>query len=85
MEPSDKPTELCNVSGDEITSKEEPETADQSIEENASGPEFSPNWRFYLAFCSLAVVTLAVCMFSNYVPAHETLGSAFLHKTSRYL
>jgi hypothetical protein len=58
------PTDVADASGDEITSKEEPETAEQSIDENASSPKFSPNWRFYLAFCSLAVVTLAVCIFS---------------------
>jgi hypothetical protein len=68
MESSEKPiapTDVADASGNEITSKEEPETAELSIEENASGPEFSPNWRFYLAFCSLAVVTLAVCIFSD--------------------
>ncbi|KAH8799927.1 major facilitator superfamily domain-containing protein [Hyaloscypha sp. PMI_1271] len=65
MESSEKPiapTDVVDVSGNEITSKEEPETAEQSIEENASGPEFNPNWRFYLAFCSLAVVTLAAAL-----------------------
>ncbi|PMD33262.1 MFS general substrate transporter [Hyaloscypha variabilis F] len=62
MESPDKPTELGNASGDESTWKEEPQTAAQSIEENTSVPEFNPNWRFYLAFCSLAVVTLAVSL-----------------------
>jgi hypothetical protein len=66
MESPEKPTELGNASGDEITSKEELQTAAQSIEENTSVPEFNPNWRFYLAFCSLAVVTLAVCTFADY-------------------
>jgi hypothetical protein len=59
------PSNLAGASGDEITSKEEPEIAEPSIEEDGLGPEFSPNWRFYLAFASLAVVTLAVCMFSD--------------------
>jgi hypothetical protein len=59
---STEPTELGAGSGDEITSKEEPGTAEQSIEDNTSGPDFSPNWRFYLAFASLCVVTLAVCI-----------------------
>lgn len=62
MEASARSTELGAGSGDEITSKEEPGTAEQSIEENTSDPEFSPNWRFYLAFVSLCVVTLAVCI-----------------------
>jgi hypothetical protein len=79
------PTDVVDASGNEITSKEEPETAEQSIEENASGPEFSPNWRFYFAFCSLCVVTLAVCIFSESFPACETLGSTFLIGTSRDL
>jgi ABC-type branched-subunit amino acid transport system permease subunit len=60
-ERSIEPTQLGAAHGDQITAKEEPGTAEQSIEENALSPEFNPNWRFYLAFASLAVVTLAVC------------------------
>jgi hypothetical protein len=85
MEPSENSVELTGLGGDEITSKEEPGTADQSLEENASGPEFNPNWRFYLAFASLAVVTLAVRIFSDCPPACETLGSTFLVEASRQL
>ena len=60
MESSGNVTELGNASSDEITSKDEPEIAEQVITENAAEPEFEGNWRFYLAFCSLSVVTLAV-------------------------
>ena len=63
MESIEKPTasaELSDASGDEIA-KEEPETAEQVAAEAPQSFEFSPNWRFYLAFSSLAVVTLAVC------------------------
>lgn len=67
MESSTKsvePSDQAGAGGDKIISKEEPMTAAQSIEDDGLGPEFSPNWRFYLAFASLAVVTLAVCRFS---------------------
>ncbi len=83
MESPEKPVEPGNASGDEITSKEEPDTAEQSIEENGSGPEFTPNWRFYLAFCALAVVTVAVCISSDDVPTCEAVGSTFFIQTSR--
>jgi hypothetical protein len=56
------PTEK-DLSGDEITPTKESETTLQKDQENASSPEFNPNWRFYLAFATLAVVTLAVCLF----------------------
>ena len=29
---------------------------------DAAFPEFNPNWRFYLAFCTLSVVTLAAAL-----------------------
>ncbi len=81
MEASARSTELGAASGDEITSQKEPRTAEQSIE-NTTDPQFSPNWRFYLAFASLCVVTLAV-----YIPrlsvAPETLDTTFLMESSQ--
>jgi hypothetical protein len=44
MEALARSIELGAGSGDEITSKEEPGTAEQSLEENISSPEFSPHW-----------------------------------------
>ena len=83
MEASASSTELGAGSGDEITSKE-PGTAEKSIEENITEPEFSPNWRFYLAFASLCVVTLAVCILQLSV-APETLDSTFLTNSSQMI
>jgi uncharacterized membrane protein len=82
MEASARSTELGAGSGDEIASKEEPGTAEQSIEENTSDPEFSPNWRFYLASLSLCVVTLVACILRLFL-APETLDSTFLKGSSK--
>ena len=82
MEALARSTELGACSGDEITSKEEPGTAEQSIEENISSPEFRPHWGFYLAFASLCVVTLAVCILGSYL-ASKIVGSTFLMYSSQ--
>jgi hypothetical protein len=62
---STTPTEK-GLAGDEITAIEKPGTAPQSDAENRASLEFNPDWRFYLAFSTLAVVTLAVRIFSCY-------------------
>jgi len=78
MEALARSIELGAGSGDEITSKEEPGTAEQSLEENISSPEFSPHWGFYLAFASLCVVTLAVCILRlSPVSGSSTLRSSY--------
>jgi hypothetical protein len=59
------PTEK-GLAGDEITATEELGTAPQSDAENRASSEFNPDWRFYLAFSTLAVVTLAVRIISCY-------------------
>ena len=84
MEALARSIELGAGSGDELTSKEEPGTAEQSLEENISSPEFSPHWGFYLAFASLCVVTLAVCILQLSV-APETLDSTFLTNSSQMI
>jgi hypothetical protein len=52
--------ELSALEPDGKTSREEPETTVQTEAENRAALEFNPNLRFYLAFSTLAVVTLAV-------------------------
>jgi hypothetical protein len=52
--------ELSALGPDGKTSREEPEIVVQADAEGRAIPEFNPNWRFYLAFSTLAVITLAV-------------------------